>query len=87
MWLIYLEVLAGVNKKSTLFLVEMRKVLLNQTETAAVALEQRRGLMKELRGMRELRIQMRNMFQYDKAIILTTLQIIFQGTINMIITV
>ena len=43
-------------------------------------------MRKELASLRELRVQMKGLFYYDKNIVMTTLQVIIQNTTNLILT-
>ena len=80
MLIIYLEMLADINNKSALFLQNAWKM--------AARLDSgmdRRALGKELGSMVELRVKLRDVFYYDKGIVLTTIEVIFVNTINMIL--
>ena len=76
--LVWLDLIAEVNRRSEL--------LLNRVKRACSGtLFLRRDWRKEIVSMRALRIEMGHLFFYDKAVILTTLGLIVQNTINLVL--
>ena len=85
---IFVNTLANVNQGSRQFLRGIKKLA-----TTATVGKERQGLrprdsiimLRELSTLHELRISIGSSFFYDKGIVLTTLQIIFQTSINFIL--
>ena len=77
--LVFIDLIAEVNRQSQLFLVQVRR------SCAKVALAQRRAVRAEILSMRECRVEFGHLFFVDKGIILTTLAIIVQNTVNLIL--
>ena len=76
----WLTLLADVNKESGVFLEKAIKF------TAGLAFRgERAAVRKELRSMQELKVNMRDMFYFDKGLVLTTLCIIAENTVNLIL--
>ena len=44
------------------------------------------AMRKEIVSLRELRVDTKGLFYYDKSIVMTTLQIIIHNTTNLILT-
>ena len=78
MLLLWLDLIAEVNRRSELLLVHVK-------QACSGKLFLRRDLRREIVSMRALRIEMGHLFFYDKAVILTTLGLIVQNTINLVL--
>ena len=76
---VFLDLIAEVNRRSQLFLAQARR----QCFTVRV---ERKALRAEILSMRVCRVEMGHFFYFDKGIILTTLAIIVQNTITLILT-
>ena len=81
MWLIWIGSMASVNHDSVAFLREIKMpVGVRRVNGCSPAMK------KDIRSVRELKVQMNHVFFYDKRHILTTIAIISQNMANVILT-
>ena len=85
MWIIWINLLADVNANSRAVLAQAKEF------TGVLMTSKGRGreaaaMRKEIASLRDLRVETRGLFYYDKRIVMTTLQIIIHKTTNLILT-